>query len=200
VIAPDFRPRKPFTRQPLNLRDICLTPPDFVEQVVSVLGGIELDPCAHPKSFVPATRQFFEQDDGLSQSWKARSVFCNPPYSMATKFMSKAHSEWVSGSAKCVILLITLRACSKIFYDIAGDADMIFLKNRLRFWSDQQKPLPERAPFSSMIMVFGGDQGVIEKAKAIWDGVFVPKRIIRNPGGLAMLGADGTDSCLSQLS
>jgi transcriptional regulator with XRE-family HTH domain len=176
VIAPDVRPRKPVTRQPLILRDICLTPPDFVEQIVSVLGGIELDPCGHPKSFVPATRQFFQEDDGLSQSWKARSVFCNPPYSMATKFMRKAHSEWVSGSAKCVIVLVTLRACSGVFHEIAGDADIIFLKNRLRFWSDQQTPPPERAPFSSMIMIFGGNEVVIERARATWGGVYVPRR------------------------
>jgi transcriptional regulator with XRE-family HTH domain len=180
VIAPDIRPRKPVTRQPLNLRDICLTPPDFVEQVVSVLGGIDLDPCGHPKSFVPATQQFFEEDDGLSQSWKARSVFCNPPYSMATKFMRKAHSEWVSGSAKSIILLISLHACSKIFHEIAGDADMILLKERLRFWSGEPTPMPERAPFSSVVMIFGGNEGVIERARATWGGVFVPKRSTLN--------------------
>jgi transcriptional regulator with XRE-family HTH domain len=103
VIAPDFRPRKPGIRKAVKLRDIRLTPPDFVEQVVHVLGGIDLDPCGHPNSFVPATRQFFEKDDGLSQEWNAKTVFVNPPYSMAAPFMRKAHSEWLSGSAKCVI-------------------------------------------------------------------------------------------------
>jgi transcriptional regulator with XRE-family HTH domain len=176
VIAPDIRPRKPVIRQPLNLRDICLTPPDFVEQVVSVLGEIDLDPCGHENSFVPATRQFFQQDDGLLQEWKAKTVFCNPPYSLAAKFLGKAHAEWIAGSAKCVVLLITLRACSRIFHEIAGDADIIFLKNRLRFWSDQQTPLPERAPFSSMVLILGGDERVIGRARATWGGVFVPRR------------------------
>jgi transcriptional regulator with XRE-family HTH domain len=80
VIAPDFRPRKPGIRKAAKLRDTRLTPPDFVEQLVSVLGDIELDPCSHPNSLIPATREYFEKDDGLSQSWKAKTVFCNPPY------------------------------------------------------------------------------------------------------------------------
>jgi transcriptional regulator with XRE-family HTH domain len=177
VIAPDIRPRKPGVRKTVKLRDTRLTPPDFVEQLVSVLGEIELDPCGYPNSFVPATRQYFEEDDGLSREWKAKTVFVNPPYSMAAPFMRKAHAEWVSGAAKCVILLITLRACSKIFYEIAGDADMILLEERLRFWSDQRLPMPYVAALSSMIMIFGGDEGVIERARATWGGVFVPKML-----------------------
>jgi hypothetical protein len=50
------------------------------------------------------------------------------------------------------------------------------VKNRLRFWSAEQTPLPERAPFSSMVMIFGGNDGVIERARATWGGFFVPKR------------------------
>jgi transcriptional regulator with XRE-family HTH domain len=176
VIAPDIRPRKPVIRQPVNLRDIRLTPPDFVEQVVSILGQIELDPCGHSNSFIPAARQYFEEDDGLLQAWNAKTVFCNPPYSIAAKFMRKAHSEWLSGSAKCIVLLITLRTYTISFHDIAGYTDMIFLRDRLRFWSDQQTPLPDTAPFSSVIMIFGGDEGVIERARATWGGVFVPRR------------------------
>jgi transcriptional regulator with XRE-family HTH domain len=176
VIAPDIRPRKPGIRKTVKLRDTRLTPPDFVEQLVSVLGEIELDPCGYPTSFVRATRQCFEKDDGLSQEWKAKTVFVNLPYSMAAPFMRKAHSEWVSGSAKCVVLLISLRACSKIFYEIAGDADFILLEERLRFWSDQRVPMPYVAALSSMIMIFGGDEGVIERARATWGGVFVPRR------------------------
>jgi hypothetical protein len=95
---------------------------------------------------------------------------------MAAPFMRKAYSEWVSGSARCVILLISLHAFSNIFHEIAGDADMILLKKRLRFWSDQQTPLPERAPFSSMVMILGGDGGVIQRARATWSGVFLPRR------------------------
>ena len=37
-------------------------------------------------------------------------------------------------------------------------------------------PMPHDAPFSSMVIIFGGDQGVIDRAKATWNGVFVPRR------------------------
>jgi transcriptional regulator with XRE-family HTH domain len=180
VIAPDIRPRKPVIRQFVKSQDVRLTPPDFIEQVVSVLGEIELDPCSHPNSLVPATREYFEEDDGLSQSWNAKTVYCNPPYSIADKFMRKAHAEWLSGSAGCIILLLPARTHTKIFSEIAGDAHMIFLKNRIRFWSDQQKPMPHDAPSSSMLMIFGGDEGIIERAWATWAGVFVPKMNLPN--------------------
>ncbi len=84
IATPNMRPRKPIVRQYANLRDVRLTPPDFIEQVVHVLGEIELDPCSHPNSLVPATRQYFQEDDGVSQEWKARTIFINLPYTMAT--------------------------------------------------------------------------------------------------------------------
>lgn len=175
VVAPDIRPRKPVIRQFVKSQDVRLTPPDFVQKVVSVLAEIELDPCGHPNSFVPATRQYFEEDDGLSREWNAKSVFCNPPYSLADKFLRKAHFSWLSGTASCVVLLLPARTCSKTFHEIAGDADIILLKNRMWFWSEQRTPMPHDAPFSSMIMIFGGDDELIERARTTWGGVFVPR-------------------------
>jgi transcriptional regulator with XRE-family HTH domain len=182
VASPNIRPRKPIVRQYANLRDARLTPPNFIEQVVHVLGGIDLDPCSHPNSLVPATRQYFQEDDGLSREWKARTVFINPPYTMATKFMRKAHEEWLSGSAKRIVILVPARTHTKTFHEIAGDADIIFLKNYMRFWSEQQKPMPYVAPFSSIVLILGGDEALIERARATWGGVFVPKQSTPNRG------------------
>ena len=176
IATPNMRPRKPIVRQYANLRDVRLTPPDFIEQVVHVLGEIELDPCSHRNSLVPAARQYFQEDDGLSQEWKARTIFINPPYTMATKFMRKAHEEWLSGSARCIVILVPARTHTKTFHEIAPDADFIFLKNYMRFWSEERTPMPHVAPFSSMVLILGGDEGVIERARASWNGVFVPRR------------------------
>ena len=172
------RPRKPIVRQYANLRDVRLTPPDFIEQVVHVLGQKLNNSIlvAHRKLVVPATRQFFQEDDGLSQEWKARTIFINPPYTMATKFMRKAHEEWLSGSARCIVILVPARTHTKTFHEIAPDADFIFLKNYMRFWSEERTPMPHVAPFSSMVLILGGDEGVIERARASWNGVFVPRR------------------------
>jgi hypothetical protein len=53
---------------------------------------------------------------------------------------------------------------------------MILLEERLRFWSDQRVPMPYVAALSSMIMIFGGDKEVIDRARATWRGVFVPRQ------------------------
>ena len=63
-----------------------------------------------------------------------------------------------------------------LFSEIAGDADIILLKNRMWFWLEQRTPLPHDAPFSSMVLILGGGEGVIERARATWSGVYVPKR------------------------
>ena len=46
----------------------------------------------------------------------------------------------------------------------------------MRFWSEQRTPMPYVAPFSSMVLILGGDEEVIERARATWGGVFVPRR------------------------
>ena len=66
------------------------------------------------------------------------------------------------------------RTHTKTFHEIAPDADFIFLKNYMRFWSEQRTPMPHVAPFSSMVIILGGDDEVIEKARATWGGV--PRR------------------------
>ena len=89
--------------------------------------------------------------------------------------MRKAHEEWLSGSAKRIVILVPARTHTKTFHEIAGDADIISLKNYMRFWSEQQTPMPYVAPFD-MVLILGADEAVIERAKATWGGVFVPRR------------------------
>lgn len=61
------------------------TPRWLVDLAASVMGEIDLDPCAEPEKRVPATTHFTKEVDGLEQSWKGR-VFLNPPYSNATQW------------------------------------------------------------------------------------------------------------------
>jgi hypothetical protein len=36
--------------------------------------------------------------------------------------------------------------------------------------------MPYVAALSSLIMIFGADEGLIERARTTWEGVFVPKK------------------------
>jgi hypothetical protein len=67
-----------------------------------------------------------------------------------------------------------------LFESEMADSGHALIKKELmafmRFWSDLQTPMPYVAPFSSMVMILGGDEGVIERARATWGGVYVPRR------------------------
>ena len=58
------------------------TPQKYIEATRKVLGSIELDPASSDKAqeIVRAKRYFTVEDNGLNQSWKAETVFLNPPY------------------------------------------------------------------------------------------------------------------------
>jgi len=62
------------------------TPPYIIEMVRDVLGWIDLDPASDkvPQEWIRANRIFTKTDrwkgDGLTESWRAITVFLNPPY------------------------------------------------------------------------------------------------------------------------
>lgn len=61
--------------------DKWYTPPYILDKVRATLRGIELDPASSLKAnqYVQAERIYTEKDDGLTQSWRARTIFVNPP-------------------------------------------------------------------------------------------------------------------------
>lgn len=85
------------------------TPKTILRAVQEVLGKIELDPCfnAKGKANVPAERHFTEEDDGLKQEWKARSVYMNPPYGDEIKhWVKQLVDSYKSGAVKEAIALV----------------------------------------------------------------------------------------------
>lgn len=71
---------------------------EVYEVVVPILGYIDLDPCSHPASHVPAERRLFgedrDDDDGMLATWSGR-VFCNPTYgSRWNKEMGPRPPRW----------------------------------------------------------------------------------------------------------
>lgn len=74
------------------------TPPEFIEAVHEVMGGIDVDPASSVDANcrVRARRFFTKDNDGLVQSWPGR-VFLNPPTGLVKKFWTKLTEEFTLG-------------------------------------------------------------------------------------------------------
>jgi hypothetical protein len=74
------------------------TPAHIVEPARRLLEGIVLDPasCAKFNQRVGAERYFNRKQDGLTQPWRARSVFLNPPGGV----LIRRGDRWVARKGK----------------------------------------------------------------------------------------------------
>ncbi len=97
------------------------TPPDIVELVHGVMGGIDLDPFSNPQSVTGARCQWYgpgvggyhEAMDGFGCSWASHSrIFFNPPWSHTGKAVRKAASEWEKWGGTDSLEIIGLIPCS----------------------------------------------------------------------------------------
>lgn len=111
-----------------------------------------LDPASTDKNALCA-KHFTKQEDGLAQSWKNETVFCNPPYGRETgKWIKKSYEEAQSNGAT-VVMLIPARTDTKAFHDyIYGYAEIRFLRGRLHFCLDGVTS--SGAPFPSMLVIY----------------------------------------------
>lgn len=115
VARPYIRRRRPrllrgFIRRPLPFKEETklinsamftsntnewATPQAFFDELNKEF-AFTLDPCATPEN-AKCARFFTKEIDGLAQSWRGETVFCNPPYGRdLAKWVAKAHAE-VSG-------------------------------------------------------------------------------------------------------
>jgi transcriptional regulator with XRE-family HTH domain len=146
-------------------RDCRFTPQDMLVRIYAVLGKIGLDPSADRRSAVIADRYFYREDDGLQQTWTADAVFCNPPFSMTTAFIRKASESWANGDARVVMLLVPVHTQLSVFHELCPQADVFFLRGGIKF-DTAEGPGKDKAPFSLMLILFGADQGMIERTLA----------------------------------
>lgn len=176
VLAPQARVRKPERAAWAGgSRDCRFTPPEVLAAIERVIGPIDLDPTGHPDSPVVAATRYCEVDDGLAQPWQG-TVYCNPPYSGAAAFLRRAHRAWSTGECKVALLLLPVVTHTVTFHEAAvGQADIFFLKGRIAFLSAEGRR--DRAPFGSMIVLFGADERMVERQLAAFDCLHVPKTV-----------------------
>lgn len=109
-----------------------------------------LDPCASHDSHL-CNKYYTPEEDGLKQSWGGETVFCNPPYSEAAKWVEKAFYESRADNTT-VVMLIPSRTDTSYFHNfILHRTEIRFVSGRLQFGNSKRN-----APFSSMIVIFRG--------------------------------------------
>lgn len=160
ILAPDARARKPErARWESGRRDCRWTPPEVFDSIERAVGPFDLDPCGEAGSPVRAATIYTEADDGLSLPWMGK-VYCNPPYSGAAAFLQRAYTMWSAGACAAVVLLLPVQTHLAIFHDlVVGHADVLFLRDRVRFIGPEGRR--DRAPFPSMIVIYGGSASVV---------------------------------------
>lgn len=117
------------------------TPLPYIRLVRRMWGEIDLDPasCEQAQAYVRANRYFSQEENGLSLDWKAKSVFCNPPYGKVESngtsvkhWVNKAVEEHEKGNAEEVILLLNAFTSSSWFSPL-WKYTLCFVEKRIRF-------------------------------------------------------------------
>lgn len=129
--------------------DQWATPQDFFDKLNEEF-CFTLDPCADDFNH-KCEKYFTKEQDGLVQSWKGETVFCNPPYGKEIGYwVQKCFMEVSDGGCKCAVMLIPARTDTRWFHKyIYGHAEIRFVKGRLKFGDSKNS-----APFPSMVVVF----------------------------------------------
>lgn len=173
-VTPRIAERKSYSACMSSRDQTWRTPQDLLASILAAAGRSEfdLDPCS-PSSDgpVPALVRWTEADDGLSQPWRGL-VFVNPPYSRALpRWVAKCADEANAGAV--VIGLVPSRTDTRWWHEsVAGRADVIALRGRLKFGGGQHS-----APFPSAIVIWG-DPGLAERVAAAIPGSWlIPAKI-----------------------
>lgn len=130
------------------------TPKQIIEATLECFNGaIALDPCSNSYEFpnVPAALLFTIEDDGLSQPWLAKSVYCNPPYSDTAAWATKLIEHVRLGDVQEAIALV--KSDNRVaWYTALMDACSGFCLYRgyLKFGEAASS-----APFASIVFYFG---------------------------------------------
>ena len=125
-------------------RDDWETPQDLFDRL-NKIHHFTLDPCSTHEN-AKCAKHYTKADNGLEQSWKGESVFCNPPYGRdIAKWVKKAAQE--SEHAK-IVMLIPARTDTKYFHEYIykkPNVKVEFLKGRLKFELGGHRQTPHRS-------------------------------------------------------
>lgn len=149
------------------------TPAYITALVKAVLGSIELDPASHANAnaLVQAERFYTLADDGLTQSWAARTVYLNPPYGdTIPAWINKLADEYEAGAITEALALVPARTDTAWFRRLR-DYPRCFINGRIKFISPQG--IENSAPFPSAAVYLGGNTAKFASVFRALGDVFV---------------------------
>lgn len=134
-----------------TLSDLWETPWRIIKKLDKEF-GFTLDPCCLPHN-ATAEKYYTPEDNGLVQDWSGEVVYCNPPYSRGNidKWVKKCYEESQKQNTTVVALLPVSTSSNWWHNWIVGKAEVRFVERRVRF-----RGAPYTAPFSSVVVVWGG--------------------------------------------
>lgn len=125
------------------------TPQSIIDPTVRLLGAIDLDPCGHADSPVPAVVHFTAAQDGLSRKWSGR-VYMNAPYGRRIEeWVEKLCAEYASGAVTEAIALVPARTETE-WFTLFRDFPVCYVRGRLKFSGHKNA-----APFPSAVVYLG---------------------------------------------
>ena len=151
--------------------DCWNTPPEFVGDVLEFFDNkLDLDPCCNDieNPNVPARILYDEKANGLTHNWVAESVFMNHPYSNSKEWIPYAVSQYESGNAKELILLIKMDVSTKWWRSIST-YPFLAVNKRLKFGDGKGA-----APFQSAIVYLGDRLGKFNRVFGKYGTLYMP--------------------------
>ena len=120
------------------------TPTDLKNRLIEEFGRFDLDPATTSKNPMGAFRYYTIKEDGLLQTWDAKTVYVNPPYGrIISKWVDKALNEFDEGRSEKVVMLLPSRTCTRWFHRLYERGfEIRFFKGRLRYGDKGPAPFP----------------------------------------------------------
>ena len=148
---------------------------DFLNKIYK----FTLDPCAK-RGHELCEKNYYEEDDGLSKSWKDESVYLNPPYGKILDIWFEKIQEEYEKNNTLMVALIPARTDRIMFHEIIlpKASEIWFVKGRIKFKEDDGTEAKDPAGFPSMIVIFDKRNRTVDKFKSLIkkDGKYFVKK------------------------
>ena len=156
------------------------TPANYIAAARAAMGGIGLDPASSEKAqdVVKAEVYYTEADDGLTQDWRAESLFINPPFASKkiNPFADKLADAYQRGRIKRAVWLARNATETRWFQQLAAmSAAIFFPQHRITYWrNDDDGGVVHGGGMTGDVVIYLGDDA--PRFRAVFaeiGGVFV---------------------------